>query len=53
MQTVSGGGAADWRSEVKKKDRAKQQEKLNAMPQGMPDYRCPGGQRVFGSLLSG
>ena len=33
------GGAADWRSEVKKRDRAKQQEKLNAMPQGMPDYR--------------
>ena len=32
-------GAADWRSEVKKRDRAKQQEKLNAMPQGMPDYR--------------
>ena len=39
MQTLSAGGAADWRSEVKKKDRAKQQEKLNAMPQGMPDYR--------------
>ena len=35
----SGGGTADWRSEVKKRDRAKQQEKLNAMPQGMPDYR--------------
>ena len=37
------GGAADWRSEVKKRDRAKQQEKLNAMPQGMPDYRFVSG----------
>ena len=39
---VSAGGAAgDWRSEIKKRERAKQQEKLNAMPLGMPDYREP------------
>ena len=39
---VSAGGASgDWRSEIKKRERAKQQEKLNAMPLGMPDYREP------------
>lgn len=44
------GGAADWRSEVKKRDRAKQQEKLNAMPQGMPDYRFVSGMPPAGEL---
>ena len=33
--------SGDWRSEIKKRERAKQQEKLNAMPLGMPDYREP------------
>ena len=37
----SGGTSGDWRSEIKKRERAKQQEKLNAMPLGMPDYREP------------
>ena len=36
-----GSGGGDWRSEIKKRERAKQQEKLNAMPLGMPDYREP------------
>ena len=37
----AGGSSGDWRSEIKKRERAKQQEKLNAMPLGMPDYREP------------
>merc|ERR1719186_2498902 len=41
------GGASDWRSEIKKRERAKQQEKLNAMPLGMPDYREPEKGQVF------
>ena len=36
---VTGGG--DWRLEIKKRERAKQQEQLNAMKIGMPDYREP------------
>jgi len=40
-------GATDWRSEIKKRERAKQQEKLNAMPLGMPDYREPEKGTVF------
>jgi len=40
-------GASDWRSEIKKRERAKQQEKLNAMPLGMPDYREPEKGQVF------
>ena len=39
ISTASSTG--DWRSEIKKRERAKQQEKLNAMPLGMPDYREP------------
>merc|ERR550539_785883 len=39
ISTASNSG--DWRSEIKKRERAKQQEKLNAMPLGMPDYREP------------
>ena len=39
ISTASSNG--DWRSEIKKRERAKQQEKLNAMPLGMPDYREP------------
>ena len=37
--TTGSSGSGDWRSEIKKRERAKQQEKLNAMPLGMPDYR--------------
>ena len=40
LQAAPSAAGADWREEKKKRDRAKQQEKLNAMPQGMPDYRC-------------
>ena len=35
----SGGG--DWRAEIKKREREKLQEKMNAMKIGMPDYREP------------
>ena len=31
----------DWRLEIKKREKAKMQEKMNAMKIGMPDYREP------------
>lgn len=36
-----GGGGGDWRAELKKREREKLQEKMNAMKIGMPDYREP------------
>jgi hypothetical protein len=34
-------GGGDWRAEIKKREREKLQEKMNAMKIGMPDYREP------------
>ena len=44
---ATAGSGSDWRSEIKKRERAKQQEKLNAMPLGMPDYREPEKGQVY------
>jgi len=41
VEKTAGASSGDWRLEIKKREKAKMQEKMNAMKIGMPDYREP------------
>ena len=45
-QKAAGVGGLDWRLEIKKREHAKQQKELNAMPLGMPEYAEPEKMKV-------